>query len=87
MLGHAVSDDFRAVLAALTPGARDMLRHMLLRDGDKRGAASGLMVLGLEEGDYLLDDIVYAINRQTLNPSERHDIVQMLDEIEAEGSR
>jgi hypothetical protein len=87
MLGHPVSDDFRAVLAALTPGARDMLRHMLLRDGDKRGAASGLMVLGLEEGDYLLDDLVYAINRQTLNPSERRDIVQMLDEIEAEGSR
>jgi len=87
MLKHPVSDDFRAVLAALTPSGRDMLRHVLLRDGDKRGVTSGLMVFGHEEGDYLLDDLVYAINRRTLDPSERRNIVQMLDEIDAKGSR
>lgn len=82
-----VKDDFRAVLAALTPSARAMLRRILLQDGDKPGT-SKVMVFGHEEGgdDYLLDDLVYMINRGTLDPSERHSIVVILNEIDAEGA-
>ena len=32
-------------------------------------------------GDYLIDDLVYAINRRTLDPDEKRKVVQMLDEI------
>src|SRR5262245_13802848 len=83
-----VSDDLRAVLAAITPSARAMLRQILLRDGDKPGTTSGIMVFGHEErsDDYLLDDLVYAINRRTLDPSERQSIVEILNEIDAEGT-
>ena len=82
-----VSDDFRAVLAALTPSARAMLRRILLRDADKPGT-SRIMFFGHEEGvdDYLLDDLVYTINRGTLDPSERQSIVEILNEIDAEGT-
>ena len=83
-----VKDDFRAVLAALTPSARAMLRRKLLQDGDKPDSTSKVMVFGHEEGgdDYLLDDLVYMINRGTLDPSERHSIVVILNEIDAEGA-
>ena len=83
-----VKDDFRAVLAALTPSARAMLRRRLLHDGDRPGSTSKVMVFGHEEGgdDYLLDDLVYMINRGTLDPSERHSIVVILNEIDAEGA-
>ena len=77
-----VSDDLLAVLATLTPSARAMLRQTLLRDGDNPGAASRIWVSGHEGGDdYLLDDLVYAINQRTLDPDERDRVVQMLDEI------
>jgi len=33
------------------------------------------------DGDYLLDDLVYAINRGTLDPDERESLVEMLNEI------
>jgi hypothetical protein len=60
-----------------------MLRQILLRDGDNPGEASRIVVFGHEEGgdDYLLDDLVYRINRRTLNPDEQDRLVQMLDEI------
>lgn len=78
-----VSDDLLAVLATLTPSARARLRETLLRDGDNPGETSKIVVFGHEEGgdDYLLDDLVYAINRRTLDPDERDRVVQMLDEI------
>src|SRR3954463_3339048 len=77
-----VSDDLLAVLATLTPSARAMLRQTLLRDGDNPGETSRIWVSGHEGGDdYLLDDLVYAINRRTLDPAERDGVVQMLDEI------
>ena len=83
-----VSDDFRAVLAALTPSARAMLRQIVLHDGDEPGRTSRIMFFGHEEGvdDYLLDDLVYTINRGTLDPSERRSIVEILNEIDAEAS-
>jgi len=83
-----VSDDFRAVLTALTPSARAMMRQTLLHDGDKPGRTSRIVVFGHEEGcdDYLLDDLVHTINRGTLDPSERHSIVEILNEIDAEGT-
>jgi hypothetical protein len=83
-----VSDDLRAVLAALTPSARAMLRRILLHDADKPGTSRVVMVFGHEEegDDYLLDDLVYTINRGTLDPSERLSIVEILNEIDAEGT-
>src|SRR3954454_17495168 len=66
-----VSEDLLAVLATLTPSARAMLRQTLLRDGDNPGAASRIWVSGHQEGgdDYLLDNLVYKINRRTLDPT------------------
>jgi hypothetical protein len=65
-----------------------MLRQILLHDGDKPGRTSRIMFFGHEEGvdDYLLDDLVYTINRGTLDPSERYSIVKILNEIDAEGT-
>ena len=46
------------------------------------------MVFGHEEegDDYLLDDLVYTINRGTLDPNERLSIVEILNEIDAEST-
>jgi len=76
-----VSDDLRAALAALSPRARDRFRHALGRPAE-RGSTSHLILFGSSgDGDYLLDDLVYAINRGTLDPDERESLVEMLNEI------
>ena len=76
-----MSDELRAALTDLPPGARDLLRRALVREG-KQGATSGLFVFGEGGGgDHLVDDLVYAINRQTLDPDEKRKVVRMLDEI------
>ena len=80
-----VDDGLRAALAALTPSTRDLLRRVLVRDEGERGAASMLFFGEGGDGDYLIDDLIYAINRQTLDSDERGRVVQLLDDIDAEG--
>jgi hypothetical protein len=77
-----VSDELRAALTDLPPEARDLLRRALVRDEGKQGATSVLFVFGEGGGgDHLVDDLVYAINRQTLDADEKRKVVRMLDEI------
>ena len=60
---------------------RDLLRRALVRDDGKQGATSVFVLGEGGGGDHLVDDLVYAINRQTLDPDEKRKVVRMLDEI------
>ncbi len=77
-----MSDALYAALTDLPPEARDLLRRALVRDEGKQGATFRVFVFGEGGGgDHLVDDLVYAINRQTLAPDERGEVVRMLDDI------
>jgi hypothetical protein len=78
-----VSDDLRAALAALTPNTRDLLRRVLVRDEGEQGAMSVFVCGEGGDGDYLVDDLIYAINRQTLDSDQRRRVMQLLAEIDA----
>ena len=77
-----MSGELRAALTDLPPEGRDLLRRALVRDEGKQGATF-VFVAGEGGGDggHLVDDLVYAINRQTLDPDEKRKVVRMLDEI------
>ena len=75
-----MSDALYAAMTGLPPKARDLLRRELVEEG-KQGASSLFVVGEGGDGDYLIDDLIYAINRQTLDPDEQRKIVRMLDEI------
>jgi hypothetical protein len=77
-----VSDDLRAALAALTPGGRDLFRQALVPA--ERGSTSWISGSDTEDGDPLLDDLTYAINRGILDSTERQSLVQILNEIDQE---
>ena len=69
-----LSDELRAALAALTPSTRDLFRRALNREEGERGAGGTLLVFGEGgDGDYLIDDLIYAINRQTPKSDERRE--------------
>ena len=75
-----MSDELRAALTDLPPKARDLLHRALIDEG-KQGATFMFVVGEGGGGGHLVDDLVYAINRQTLAPDEQRKIVRMLNEI------
>ena len=74
-----MSDTLYAAMAGPSPKTRDLLCRVSVRDEGVRGATSVFGEGG--DGDYLIDDLIYAINRQTLDPDEQRKVVGMLDEL------
>ena len=75
-----MSDALYAAMAGPSPKTRDLLRRELVEEG-KQGATFVFVVGEGGDGDYLIDDLIYAINRQTLDPDEQRKVVGMLDEL------
>ena len=75
-----MSDALYAALTDLPPEARDLLRRALVDEG-KQGAMFLFVAGEGGDGGHLVDDLVYAINRHTLDPDERRKTLRMLDEI------